>query len=176
MNYRPKFHFAPQSGWCNDPNGLVFHDGLWHLFFQFHPHSLEWGPMHWGHAVSRDLVAWEEWPIALAPDELGTIYSGSASLADDGKIVACFTHHSENGEAQSLAFSGDGGRNFEKFAENGFCWLLSWCPARRTKRCFGSASSTGKDFRREASRKNSRLAPTITPPSVSTTRPTVAEF
>ena len=74
--------------------------------------------MHWGHAVSRDLVAWEEWPIALAPDELGTIYSGSASLADDGKIVACFTHHSENGEAQSLAFSGDGGRNFEKFAGN----------------------------------------------------------
>lgn len=115
---RPLFHFAPHSGWINDPNGLVFHDGLWHLFFQHHPHSLEWGPMHWGHAVSRDLLSWQEWPIALAPDELGAIFSGSAAVGDDGKIVACFTHHGEQGEAQSLAFSDDGGRTFCKFADN----------------------------------------------------------
>lgn len=101
----------------NDPNGLVFRDGWWHLFYQHHPDSLEWGPMHWGHAISRDLHAWQDRPIALAPDELGTIFSGSAALDQNGAIVACFTHHGENGEVQGLAFSPDGD-TFEKWSGN----------------------------------------------------------
>lgn len=101
----------------NDPNGLVFHEGLWHLFYQHHPHSLEWGPMHWGHAVSRDLHAWQHRPIALGPDALGAIFSGSTALTEDGEIVACFTHHRDDREAQSLAFSRDG-FHFEKWQGN----------------------------------------------------------
>ena len=115
---RPLFHFSPPSGWMNDPNGLVFQDGWWHLFFQHHPGSLEWGPMHWGHARSRDLLCWETLPIALAPDELGTIFSGSAAALDDGQLVAAFTHHSDEREAQSLAFSDDSGITWQKFADN----------------------------------------------------------
>ena len=66
-SFRPALHFSPHKGWLNDPNGLIYHDGLWHLYFQHYPHDTVWGPMHWGHAVSRDLMHWEELPIALYP-------------------------------------------------------------------------------------------------------------
>ena len=63
--YRPRFHFSPQEKWMNDPNGLVYYQGTYHLFFQYYPRDIVWGPMHWGHATSRDLVHWQEQPIAL---------------------------------------------------------------------------------------------------------------
>ena len=78
--YRPQLHFSPQAHWMNDPNGLVYYKGIFHLFFQYYPDSSVWGPMHWGHAVSIDLVHWRQEPIALYPDSLGYIFSGSAVL------------------------------------------------------------------------------------------------
>lgn len=121
--YRPTFHFATPQGWLNDPNGLVFHNGLWHLFYQHEPTQLRHGPMHWGHAVSRDLFSWEDWPIALYPDELGTIWSGSAvaTAQSNGseQLVACFTQaDTPRGQLQSLAFSKDEGRTWQPYKGN----------------------------------------------------------
>lgn len=124
---RPLFHFSPPSGWMNDPNGLVFHAGQYHLFYQYFPHSADWGPMHWGHAVSRDLVRWEHLPVALFPDEDGMIFSGSAvvdwrNTAGFGResLVACYTRHREPGhhETQCLAYCLDGGRTWHKYENN----------------------------------------------------------
>ena len=74
-DYRPKIHFSPETGWMNDPNGMVYVDGVYHFFYQKYPYATNWGPMHWGHATSRDLIHWEHQPIALYPDELGFILS-----------------------------------------------------------------------------------------------------
>ncbi len=105
----------------NDPNGLVYYQGEYHLFYQYHPDSDLWGPMHWGHAVSRDLVHWEHLPIALYPDENGMIFSGSAvvdrkNTAGFGEdtMVSVFTHHKEDVQSQSLAYSRDAGRTWIK--------------------------------------------------------------
>ncbi|BCM88346.1 levanase [Abditibacteriota bacterium] len=121
-NYRPVYHFSPQRGWINDPNGLVYFNGLWHLFYQHMPSETHWGPMHWGHAVSRDLTHWEHWPIALYPDQMGGIFSGSAAVVSQGdehsELVACFTHASEISQVQSVAFSHDGGLTWEKYEGN----------------------------------------------------------
>ena len=65
--YRPKYHFTVRKGWINDPNGLIKYKGLYHVFFQYYPHATSWGPMHWGHRVSEDLIHWDELPIALYP-------------------------------------------------------------------------------------------------------------
>lgn len=134
--HRPQFHFSPEKMWMNDPNGLVYYEGEYHLFYQYYPDSTVWGPMHWGHAVSRDLVRWEHLPIALYPDSLGYIFSGSAvvdannssGFGKDGKppLVAIFTHHDMAGEKagrkdyqyQSLAYSNDRGRTWTKYAGN----------------------------------------------------------
>ncbi|MDQ3250007.1 MAG: glycoside hydrolase family 32 protein, partial [Chloroflexota bacterium] len=123
--FRPLFHFSPPANWLNDPNGLVYYAGEYHLFYQYHPHSAVWGPMHWGHAVSRDLVQWQHLPIALYPDELGMIFSGSAVIdwqntAGFGKeaMIALFTHDRPDGQRQSLAYSTDQGRTWTKYAGN----------------------------------------------------------
>ena len=134
--HRPQFHFSPKAHWMNDPNGLVYLNGTYHLFFQYYPDSTVWGPMHWGHATSKDLVHWDEQAIALYPDSLGWIFSGSAvydkkntsGLGKDGKmpLVAMFTHHNSKLEKQgrndyqnqSLAYSLDEGKTWTKYAGN----------------------------------------------------------
>ncbi|MCJ8007574.1 glycoside hydrolase family 32 protein [Lederbergia wuyishanensis] len=126
--WRPQLHFSPKEKWMNDPNGLVYHDGEYHLFFQHHPHSKVWGPMHWGQAVSTDLLHWEELPIALYPDDLGQIFSGSAVVdkhntsglknSNEDVMVAIFTHHGEDNEKQSIAYSNDRGRTWTKYEGN----------------------------------------------------------
>ena len=134
--HRPSFHFTPPSSWMNDPNGMFYLDGEYHLSYQYYPDSTVWGPMHWGHAVSGDLVRWEHLPIALYPDSLGYIFSGG-SVVDAGNtsgfgtgdgppVVAAFTHHDPVGEKagsqdfqnQSIAFSRDKGRTWTKYAGN----------------------------------------------------------
>jgi sucrose-6-phosphate hydrolase SacC (GH32 family) len=122
---RPRFHFTPPEGWLNDPNGLVCHAGAYHLFYQHHPDRDRWGPMHWGHAVSTDLVRWTHMPVALFPDALGWIYSGSTVVDHEGTagfgrgaLVAVFTHASADGQVQSLAFSLDGGRTWRPHLGN----------------------------------------------------------
>lgn len=134
--YRPQIHFSPKTGWMNDPNGMVYFNNQYHLFYQHYPDSTVWGPMHWGHAVSKDLVHWQHQPIALYPDSLGYIFSGSAvadvnntsGFGQGGKtpLVAIFTHHDPKGEKagsntfqnQSIAYSLDDGKTWTKYANN----------------------------------------------------------
>lgn len=134
--FRPQVHFSPKAHWTNDPNGMVYYKGTYHLFFQYYPDATVWGPMHWGHAVSKDLMHWKELPIALYPDSLGYIFSGSAvvdsnntsGFGKDGKIplVAIFTHHDPKGEKEgknnfqneSLAYSLDEGNTWTKYSGN----------------------------------------------------------
>ncbi len=134
--HRPQFHFTPESKWMNDPNGLYYHKGKYHLFYQYFPDSIVWGPMHWGHAESNDLLHWKHLPIALFPDSLGYIFSGGAIVDknntsklgtnDNPPIIATFTHHDIAGEKaktndfqkQSIAYSLDGGYEWIKYAGN----------------------------------------------------------
>lgn len=134
--YRPFYHFTPKKGWMNDPNGMFFYNGYYHLYFQHYPDDNVWGPMHWGHAISSDLLTWREQPIALYPDELGYIFSGSAvvdvnntsGFGKDGipPIVAIFTYHDPvkakegktDAETQGIAYSLDEGLTFIKYEGN----------------------------------------------------------
>ena len=136
LYFNPKFHFAPNQNWINDPNGLFFLDGVYHLYFQYYPKDVVWGPMHWGHATSKDLIFWEEHPIALSPDEKGYIFSGSVVVdknntsgfctKDSTAIIAIFTYHDAIAESkgqkthqtQGLAYSLDGGYTFTKYSDN----------------------------------------------------------
>lgn len=104
--YRPQFHYTPERGWINDPNGLVFDGSQYHIFAQHYPHDTKWGPMHWSHAVSDDLLNFRHLPIALYPDHNGMCFSGSACTIG-GKIALLYTSHGDV-EAQSVAFSDDG--------------------------------------------------------------------
>jgi fructan beta-fructosidase len=115
--YRPGMHFTPGKNWMNDPNGLVWHKGEYHLFFQHNPQGTQWGHMSWGHAVSKGLLTWEELPVAIAEDQDGAIFSGSAvSVGDD--LVAIYTRHTETNQAQCIARSTDNGRTFIKHENN----------------------------------------------------------
>src|ERR1700730_18059693 len=101
--YRPQYHFSPLEHWMNDPNGLVYSKGQYHLFYQYHPFGMTWGPMHWGHAVSPDMIHWRNLPIALYPDQHGMIFSGSAvedrrnssglGSLETPPLVAIYTSH-----------------------------------------------------------------------------------
>jgi sucrose-6-phosphate hydrolase SacC (GH32 family) len=115
--YRPRIHFTPAKNWMNDPNGLVWHKGEYHLFFQHNPQGTKWGHMSWGHAVSKDLLTWEELPVAIPEDEDGAIFSGSA-ISDGDDIVAIYTRHTETNQAQCIARSKDNGRTFVKYENN----------------------------------------------------------
>lgn len=121
--YRPQVHYTPARNWINDPNGLVFADGVYHLFYQYNPQGNSWGNMSWGHATSTDLMHWTQQPVALTHDDLGDIFSGSAVLDKDntagfGKnaIIAIYTSAGEY-QQQSLAYSTDG-MTFTKYKNN----------------------------------------------------------
>jgi len=123
MSERLKYHFEPKKGWINDPNGLIFYKSKYHAFFQHYPYAPKWGSMHWGHAVSGDLINWEELPIALYPDkpydssEKGGCWSGSAVIKD-GLLYLFYTSVSDEfGQTQSVAVSKDG-VHFEKYENN----------------------------------------------------------
>ena len=91
---RPAYHFSPRIGWLNDPNGLSFFEGKYHLFYQYHPYNSWWGPMYWGHAVSDDLISWEYLPAAMAPDteyDGAGCFSGSAMILPDGRHLLMYT-------------------------------------------------------------------------------------
>ncbi|MEN6496146.1 MAG: glycoside hydrolase family 32 protein [Thermoguttaceae bacterium] len=133
--YRPQFHFSPQYGWTNDPNGMVYYDGEYHLFFQHNPYGTSWGNMTWGHAISTDLLHWQELPDAVYPDKLGTIFSGSAVVDwnntagfQQGKektLVLIYTAAGGTNRVshdqkftQAIAYSTDRGRTWTKYAKN----------------------------------------------------------
>lgn len=133
--YRPNFHFTPKEKWVNDPNGMFYYNGYYHLYFQHYPDSSTWGPMHWGHAISMDMITWKEMPIALYPDKLGHIWSGSAVVDNENTsgfgtpqstkpVVAMYTNSKENPEAkewlqtQGIAYSLDEGKTFTKYVDN----------------------------------------------------------
>jgi fructan beta-fructosidase len=134
--FRLQYHFSPKEHWLNDPNGMVYYKGIYHLFFQYHPYSISWGPMHWGHAESSDLIHWKQLPIALYPDSLGFIFSGSAvwdrentsGLGKKGEepLVALFTQSDplrekkgrDDFQNQSMAYSLDHGLSWIRYKGN----------------------------------------------------------
>ncbi len=134
--YRPQIHFSPKEHWMNDPNGMVYLNGTYHLFFQYYPGASVWGPMHWGHATSTDLIHWKQQPVALYPDNIGYIFSGSvvvdknntSGFGINGKppLIAIFTQHDTAGEHahtntfqnQSIAYSVDEGKTWIKYKGN----------------------------------------------------------
>ena len=134
--YRPQYHFSPPAHWMNDPNGLVFYKDTYHLFYQYYPEDIKWGPMHWGHATSKDLKSWKNEKVAIYPDSLGYIFSGSAVVdlkntsgfgsSDNPPMVAMFTYHNAekekagdtNYQTQGIAYSLDNGESWTKYAGN----------------------------------------------------------
>ena len=125
---RPQIHFTTRRGWTNDPNGMVYFEGEYHLFYQHNPFEREWENMSWGHAVSKDLMHWEELSDVMFPDKLGAIFSGTAVIdynntsgfGKDGipPMVAIYTVHSPDNERQCIAYSHDKGRTFTKYEGN----------------------------------------------------------
>ncbi len=122
--YRPQLHFTPVANWMNDPNGMVFVDGKWHLFYQYNPMGNDWGNMSWGHATSTDLIHWDEQTVALRRDNLGDIFSGSAVIDKNNTagfganaMVCIYTSAGER-QQQSIAYSTDGGQTFQKYSGN----------------------------------------------------------
>ena len=128
--YRPFYHQTPRRGWMNDPNGMFYKDGVWHLFYQYNPYGSMWGNMHWGHSASTDLVRWRDEGVALAPDAWGTMFSGSCVVDENntagfgrGAVIAMYTSSRPTPfggdvQAQCLAYSTDGGKTFTKYEGN----------------------------------------------------------
>ena len=122
--HRPVYHQTPKWGWMNDPNGMFYKDGVWHLYFQYNPYGSKWENMSWGHSTSTDLVNWKHEPLALFGDGLGTIFSGSCVLDKnntagygDSTVVAFYTSAGPS-QTQSMAYSTDGGKTFTKYENN----------------------------------------------------------
>ena len=127
---RPHFHFAPARNWMNDPNGLIFYRGKYHLFFQYNPEDNQWGNMSWGHATSTDLISWQEHPVAISYTPTHAIFSGSAVVdyfnttgfgsIENPAMVAIYTQHQHDGlrQAQSLAYSTDEGLTWQRYEGN----------------------------------------------------------
>ena len=121
---RPQVHFSTRRGWINDPNGLIFYEGEYHLYYQHNPFEREWENMSWGHAVSKDLIHWKELPIVMVPDNLGAMFSGTtvidyqntSGFGRDGipPMVAIYTVDSPDNERQCIAYSLDKGRTFNQ--------------------------------------------------------------
>ena len=127
--WRPAIHHTPAYGWMNDPNGMFYKDGVYHLYYQHNPYGSTWGNMHWGHSTSTDLIHWKNEPIAIAPDAWGTIFSGSCVVDKDntagfgeGAVVALYTSAKPtpwgDAQSQSIAYSTDGGYTFTKYEGN----------------------------------------------------------
>ena len=124
---RPKIHYTVSTGWNNDPNGMLYFDGLYHMFYQFNPAGNTWGNMHWGHATSKDMIHYKEEEVALRPDSLGAVYSGSAIVDYDNvsglkenendPIILFYTAASSRFN-QCIAYSIDKGKTFKKYDKN----------------------------------------------------------
>ena len=113
-HFRPAYHHTPRYGWMNDPNGLFYKDGVWHLFYQWNPYGSQWENMTWGHSASRDLIHWQAEPTAIEADWLGAVFSGSAVVDKEntagfgkGAVVAMYTSAGTS-QTQSIAYSTDG--------------------------------------------------------------------
>ena len=123
-HFRPAYHHTPEYGWMNDPNGMFYKDGVWHLYYQWNPYGSQWENMTWGHSTSRDLIHWKAEPTAIEADWLGAIFSGSAVVDKEntagfgkGAVIAMYTSAGTS-QTQSIAYSTDGGRTFTKYAGN----------------------------------------------------------
>ena len=117
--FRPAYHHTPAYGWMNDPNGMFYKDGVYHLFYQYNPYGSMWENMTWGHSTSKDLIHWEAQPIAIEPDALGDIFSGSCVVdKKNNRVVAFYTSAGDRMQIQSMAISTDNGKTFQKYKGN----------------------------------------------------------
>ncbi|MBR7086696.1 MAG: DUF4980 domain-containing protein [Prevotella sp.] len=133
--FRPQYHHSPAYGWMNDPNGMFYKDGVWHLYYQWNPYGSQWENMTWGHSTSRDLIHWEAQPAAIEPDALGSIFSGSCVVDEkNNRVVAFYTSAGERSQMQSMAISTDNGKTFSKFKGNPV--LVSKQEDFRDPKCF----------------------------------------
>ena len=116
--FRPLYHHSPRYGWMNDPNGMFYKDGVYHLYYQWNPYGSQWENMTWGHSTSTDLIHWQPQPVAIERDALGAIFSGSCIVDEaNNRVVAFYTSDGQN-QTQSIAISKDNGMHFEKYANN----------------------------------------------------------
>lgn len=116
--FRPAYHHTPAYGWMNDPNGMFYKDGVYHLYYQYNPYGSMWENMTWGHSTSKDLIHWEAQPLAIEPDALGAIFSGSCVVDKQNNQVVAFYTSAGKAQVQSMAISKDNGLTFEKYAGN----------------------------------------------------------
>jgi len=133
--FRPAYHHTPVYGWMNDPNGMFYKDGVYHLYYQWNPYGSMWENMTWGHSTSKDLIHWESQPTAIEPDALGDIFSGSCVVdKKNDRVVAFYTSAGERAQIQSMAVSTDNGQTFKKYKGNPV--LVSKEPDFRDPKCF----------------------------------------
>ena len=138
--FRPQYHHTPASGWMNDPNGMFYKDGVYHLYYQYNPYGSMWENMTWGHSTTKDLIHWQAEPTAIEPDALGAIFSGSCVVDKNntagfgaGAVIAFYTSAGQS-QTQSMAYSTDGGKTFTKYANNPI--LTADIPDFRDPKCF----------------------------------------